>query len=121
LARRCLLSLQCSVSQLAEAFRELQSDRNQWNSSRAALAAVEQFLAGYRVYAEIAAKRFAGRVLSAHEEYETSMQEILAAEAECDRELAQLASLQTDIQRPDFGRAHASSGNRGISAECEFK
>src|SRR5262245_58408020 len=58
------------VAAVAEAFRNLQSERNQRDSSKVALAAVEQFWAGYRGYAEVAAKRRADRVLAAHYEYE---------------------------------------------------
>jgi hypothetical protein len=87
------------VANVAEAFRVLESDRNQLTSSRSALAAVEQFLIGYRGYAEVAAKRRADRVLAAHDEYETAMKEILAAESECDRSLAGLALLKSEMQR----------------------
>ena len=53
------------IANVAEAFRNLQSDRSQLDSSKAALAAVEQFLTGYRCYAQVAAKRRADRVLAA--------------------------------------------------------
>src|SRR5262249_35263714 len=41
----------------------------------------------------------AAQVLSAHEEYEAAMKEILTAEADCDRSLAELARLKTELQR----------------------
>ena len=84
---------------VAEAFSNLQSDRGQLDSSKTALAAVEQFLTGYRLYSQVAAKRRAERVLAAHYEYEAGMKEILTAEAECDRSLAELARLKTEMQR----------------------
>jgi hypothetical protein len=87
------------ISEIAEAFRHLQSDRSDLDSSRVALSAVEQFLNVYRGYAEIAAKRSASRVLAAHEEYEAAMKELLTAEAECDRSLAELARLKAEMQR----------------------
>ena len=87
------------VAKVADAFRNLEADRTQLNSSRFALAAVEQFLTGYRGYAQVAARRRAGRVLGAHDEYEVAMKEILAAESECDRLLAELASLKAEMQR----------------------
>jgi SbcC/RAD50-like, Walker B motif len=86
------------IANLAEAFRQIDSDRHQLASSRTALAAVEHFLTGYRRYAEIAAKRRAVRVLAAHSEYEGVMQGVLTAEAECDRSLAELARLRTELQ-----------------------
>jgi len=87
------------VAKVADAFRNLESDRSQLNSSRFALAAVEQFLTGYSGYAQVSARRRADRVLAAHDEYEVAMKEILAAEAECDRLLAELARLKADMQR----------------------
>jgi hypothetical protein len=90
------------ILNVAEAFQGLQLDRTQLNSSKAALTAVEQFLTGYRRYAAVAAKRRAGRVLSAHDEYEAAMKEILAAEGECDRSLAELGRLKTELQRFSF-------------------
>jgi len=87
------------IATVAEAFRELQSDRNHLNSSKVASAAVEQFLTGYRSYAEVAARRRAQQVLSAHDEYEAAMKELLTAEAECDRTLAELSRLKTEMHR----------------------
>jgi hypothetical protein len=87
------------VAKVADAFRNLESDRSQLNSSRFALAAVEQFLTGYRGYAEVSARRRADRVLAAHDEYEVAMKEILTAESECDRLLAELARLKVELQR----------------------
>jgi hypothetical protein len=87
------------VAKVADAFRILESERSQLNSSKFALAAVEQFLTGYRGYAEVSARRRADRVLAAHDEYEVAMKEILAAESECDRLLAELATLKAAMQR----------------------
>src|SRR5262245_54561800 len=98
------------IAVVAEGFRNLESDPSQLNSSKAALGAVEQFLTGYRRYAEVAAKRRADRVLHAHEEYEAGMKEILTAEAECDRSLAELARLRTEMQR-------IAAGEHALQAE----
>ena len=87
------------VAKVAEAFRDLESERSQLDSSRFALAAVEQFLTAYRSYAVVAARRRADRVLAAHDEFETTMKEILSAESLCDRYLAELARLKTELQR----------------------
>jgi uncharacterized coiled-coil DUF342 family protein len=86
------------IANVAEAFRQIDADRHQLNSSKTALAAVAHFLTGYRRYAEIAAKRRSDRVLAAHYEYESVMQGVLTAEAECDRSLAELARLRTELQ-----------------------
>jgi hypothetical protein len=82
------------IAVVADALSKAEIDRAQLNSSKTALAAVDHFLTGYRRYAEIAAKRRAERVLAAHREYEPAVQEMLNAEAECDRSLAELARLK---------------------------
>ncbi len=64
------------IADLAEKFSDLQSDRRRLHSCKIGLAAVEQFLTGYRRYAEIAAKRRADRVLAAHYEYEAALNEV---------------------------------------------
>ena len=87
------------IADVADAFRDLQADRNQLNSSKLALAAVEQFLMSYSRYAAVAAKRRADRVIRAHDEYESAIKELLAAESECDRSLAELGRLKTEMQR----------------------
>ena len=78
------------IGEVAEAFRNLESDRNTLESFETAMNAVEQFLTGYRSYAQVAARRRADRVRMAHEEYEAQMKEIVAAEADCDRSLARV-------------------------------
>src|SRR5262249_11949341 len=59
---------------------------------------VEQFLMGYRTYAQVAARRRADRVWTAHQQYEAQMTEILAAEAECGQSLAELSKLKVEIE-----------------------
>jgi len=87
------------IKSVAEAFSSFESDRKRLASFKAALAAAERFLTGYRLYAQVAAKRRADRVLAAHYEYEAGTKEILSAEADCDRSLAELARLKIEMQR----------------------
>ena len=98
------------IDDVAEAFRNLESDRSKLESFRAALTGVERFLSGYRRYAEVAAKRRGDRVRAAHYEYESGMKEILTSEAECDRSLAELARLKAEIQ-------HLSAEQEAVQAE----
>src|SRR5262247_3248575 len=86
------------IATVAEAFRNLESDRNQLESFKTALGAVERFLSGYCRYAEVAAKRRVDRVRAAHYEYEAWMKEILISETECDQSLAELARLKSELQ-----------------------
>ena len=87
------------IANVAEAFRNLESDRSKLESFKTALTAADRFLNGYRRYAEVAAKRRVDRVRRAHFEYETGMKEILVSEADCDRSLAELARLKAELQR----------------------
>src|SRR6059036_3043476 len=87
------------IKSVAEAFSSFESDRKRLASFKAALAAAERFLTGYRLYAQVAAKRRADRVLAAHYEYEAGTKEFLNAEADCDRSLAELARLKAEMQR----------------------
>jgi hypothetical protein len=87
------------IRNLAEAFRDLESDRGKLESYRVAHVAVDRFLSAYRSYAEVVAKRRADRVIAAHREYEAGMKEILLSETECDQSLAELAKLKTELQR----------------------
>jgi uncharacterized protein (TIGR02680 family) len=98
------------ISEVAEAFRHLESDRSTLEFFTTATNAVEQFLTGYRSYAQVAAKRRADRVRIAQDEYEAQMTEILASEADCNRSLAELARLKTEIE-------HLSSEKHALAAE----
>jgi uncharacterized protein (TIGR02680 family) len=85
------------IAEVAEAFSNLESERNTLESFRTAMNAVEQFLMGYRTYAQAAARRRADRVWTAHQQYEAQMTEILAAEADCGQSLAELSNLKIEI------------------------
>src|SRR5262245_29712443 len=87
------------IGEVAEAFRTLESDRNTLESFEAAMNAVEEFLTGYRTYAQVAARRRADRVWTAHQEYEAQMKEMVAAEADCSQSLDELTKLKTEIDR----------------------
>ena len=87
------------VGEVAESFRNLESDRNTLESFETAMNAVEEFLTGYRTYAQVAARRRADRVWMAHQEYEIQMKEMVAAEADCGESLAELTKLKTEIER----------------------
>jgi uncharacterized protein (TIGR02680 family) len=69
------------VSDVAEAFRSLESDRLTVEAFTAARRGTDAFLGEYRRYASIAARRSAGRVRAAHAEYERTMRKLRAAEA----------------------------------------
>jgi uncharacterized protein (TIGR02680 family) len=87
------------IAEVAEAFRNLEADRNTLESFKTATNAVEQFLAGYGTYAQVAARRRADRVWTAHLGYESQMAEMVAAEQECDQSIAELTKLSGEITR----------------------
>src|SRR5262245_15057057 len=87
------------IAQVAEAFHNLESDRNTLESFEAAMNSVEEFLMGYRTYAQVAARRRADRVWTAHQEYEAQMREMVSAEAECGQSIAELSKLKTEMNR----------------------
>ncbi len=80
------------VSQVAEAFRNLETDRLQLESYVAAERAVGEFLRDYRRYVQIAAKRRADSVRTAQSAYESRMKEIGKVESDIHRVTQELAS-----------------------------
>ena len=87
------------IAEVAEAFRNLESERNTLESFKTAMNAVEQFLTGYRTYSQAAARRRADRVWIAHQQYEAQMTEMVAAEGECRESLAESEKLKSEIER----------------------
>ena len=86
------------VSQVAEAFRNLETDRLQLESYVAAERAVGEFLRDYRRYVQIAAKRRADSVRAAQSAYEARMREISKAESDIQRLTQELASTAQRIE-----------------------
>jgi uncharacterized protein (TIGR02680 family) len=68
------------VADVAEAFRGLEDDRLHLDDFRAASAAVDRFLREYRRYTQIAARRRAQVLRSAHSSYEASSRRVREAE-----------------------------------------
>jgi len=87
------------IADAAEAFSNLESDRNTLESLKTALAGVDGFLDAYRRYAEAAGKRRADRLLSTQAEYETAVNDIRAAEEEHAAAAADLERLQAEAAR----------------------
>lgn len=70
------------VTDVAESFRNLESDRTALESYRAARRGTEAFLQEYQVYGQIAALRRADDVRKTHSEYEGTQRSLREAEAE---------------------------------------
>ncbi|HEY2382474.1 MAG TPA: TIGR02680 family protein [Terriglobia bacterium] len=86
------------LSEVAEAFRNLEADRLQLESYTAAERAVAEFLRDYRRYLQIAAKRRADSVRSAQSAYEARMRDINKAESDIHRVTQALASASQRIE-----------------------
>src|SRR3989454_5679216 len=86
------------LAEVAEAFRNLESDRLQLESYVAAERAVGEFLRDYRRYVQIAAKRRADSVRAAQSAYEARMREISKAESDIQRLTQELASTAQRIE-----------------------
>lgn len=69
-----------TISDVAEAFRELERDREQLDSYKRCVAAVRQFDQAYRGYAKVAVGRNADRLRSAHNAYENKQKATRKAE-----------------------------------------
>jgi hypothetical protein len=93
------------LDDVAEAFRTLETDREELTSYRAAAEATSAFLGAYRRYAGIAVRRRARSVTSAHAIYESTQRDLRAAErgraeaAERIGELDQQLATTTDEER----------------------
>ena len=87
------------ISDVAEAFRNLESDRNALESFLSASSGVERFLNRYRRYAETAARRRADRLRAAHSVYETRMREIRTVETEREALRTKLEVLRREMER----------------------
>lgn len=85
----------CTISDVAEAFRELERDREQLDSYKRCVAAVRQFDQAYRGYAKVAVGRNADRLRSAHNAYENKQKASRKAEAT----LAETLEKQTQAQK----------------------
>ena len=82
------------IADVADAFRALEADRDALEGFRSASRAVEQFLAEYRRYAQIAARRRASAVRARHSAYEAAMRQLRDAE----REIEQAAREQAEVE-----------------------
>lgn len=81
------------VADVAEAFRSLETDEETLAGFRAASEAVEQFLAEYRRYAQIASRRRATAVRTRHSAYEAAMRR----QREAERELTEAQADETTL------------------------
>src|SRR2546422_173977 len=97
------------LAEVAEAFRNLESDRLQLESYIAAERSVAEFLKDYRRYVQIAAKRRADSVRTAQSAYESRMREIAKAESDIHRVSRELDSIFARIEEIKTNEAEIES------------
>lgn len=98
------------LADIAEAFRSLEKDRGELDAFLAAGGAVERFLASYRRYLQVAARRRSEQVRSAHNTYDATQRRLRAAEGE----MAEAARLMGQARS-----AHQAAEVEAAGAEAE--
>jgi uncharacterized protein (TIGR02680 family) len=96
------------IADVADAFRALDDDRDQLEGYQAALDATERFLATYRGYGQVAARRRATAVTQANSRYERLRGELRDAERRRDEADAEVARLET--HRDELAAAERAAG-----------
>jgi uncharacterized protein (TIGR02680 family) len=87
------------LADVAEAFGTLETDRRQLEDFKTARDGVEAFLAEYRVYVQIAARRRAEHVRKAHSEYESTQRRLRKAEINHEQATAELRLVEARIAK----------------------
>jgi len=103
------------LGDVAEAFRSLESDRDELNNFLAARDAADLFLKDYRRYTQIAARRRAREVREKHSAYGATMGRLRSAEAALEKAKADLDAVEVAL---GIWRS-TSSGRRRHSAHSE--
>ncbi|MGH9183747.1 MAG: TIGR02680 family protein, partial [Acidimicrobiales bacterium] len=87
------------IGDVAESFRSLEADRLALEAFESAGRGTDAFLAEYRRYVQVAARRRAHGVTSAHAAYEAAMRRLRAAESDREEAAADLARVSDDLER----------------------
>lgn len=85
------------LGDVAEAFGTLETERRRVEDFKSAHEGVEEFLAEYRSYVQIAARRRAEAVRSTHSDYETTQRRLRKAEADHEEAVCQLKMIEARI------------------------
>lgn len=109
------------VADVAESFRSLEADRAALDAFVAASRGVELFLAEYRRYAQIAARRRAEGVRQTHAAYEATMRRLRAAETERDEATAEIAAVAARIERLALDERAAAAAVETLMASPQMR
>jgi len=101
---------QAVVADVAESFRSLEEERDAIADTRQTLAAADAFLAHYRAYARVAARRRTTRVRTTNSAYEHAGRELSKAEAD-------LADVSADAERLTTAQQEAEQRQGALAGQ----
>ncbi|MBP0456476.1 TIGR02680 family protein [Streptomyces montanisoli] len=112
---------QAVISDVAEAFRSLDEEKEQLTAMTDAERAASTFLAHYRRYAQVAARRKARAPRTQHSRYESLRGELNTAEQDHDAAGAALAEAETRLRELDERRTGLRARDEALRAGPEMR
>ncbi len=105
------------LGDVSEAFRGLEADRGALEGHRAALAATDTFLQSYRRYVQLATRRRADALRTAHSAYEHTMRRLRDAEQAAADAAAQVEALGKNIDTTEESAVAAAEALRALDMD----
>jgi uncharacterized protein (TIGR02680 family) len=112
---------QAVIADVAEAFRSLDEEKEQLAAMTAAERAAAAFLAHYRRYAQVAARRKARAPRTQHSRYEALRAELNTAEQDFEAAGTALAEAETRLRELDERRTGLRARDEGLRAGPEMR
>lgn len=109
------------LTDVAESFRGLDTDRKALETLQAAVAEVEQFLNSYRRYAAVAIRRRAEGVRSAYASYESTRRRLREAEQQHALAERRLAEVDAELEQLELGQSNLETETRTLEARPEMR
>ncbi len=109
------------LDDVAEAFRSLEDDRLAVERLEAAHQGVEEFLASYRRYTQIAARRRAERLRGTHATYEATMRRLRAAESTLEEKTRQAVEAAARLAELEIAVREAEAAVRTLESSPQMR
>lgn len=109
------------LGDVAEAFRSLESDRDELNNFVAARDAADLFLKDYRRYTQIAARRRARDLREKHSAYAATMGRLRAAETALEAANTELAKIEESIAKLVLDEERAEAVRQALQDSPQMK
>jgi uncharacterized protein (TIGR02680 family) len=109
------------LADVAEAFRSLETDRQELADFRAARDSAELFLKEYQRYVQIAARRRAEEVRATNSAYEATQRRLRAAENAFNKAKTELGELETQIGELSIAEQRAMAAESTLRNSPEMK